>query len=73
MVAKKREEKLKKTEKSTKNNAYGIIHGKDKYVKEETILKETSEVLDKKQTVKVSLVDQEKAKKMHFMMGILQS
>ncbi len=63
MAAKKREEKLKKAEKSTKNNAYGIIHGKDRYIKEETVLKETGEILDKKQTVKISAVDQEKAEK----------
>ena len=63
MAAKKREEKLKKAEKSTKNNAYGIIHGKDRYIKEETVLKETGEILDKKQAVKVSVVDQEKAQK----------
>ncbi len=63
MVAKKREEKLKKAEKSTKNNAYGIIHGKDRYIKEETVLKETGEILDKKQTVRVSVVDWEKAQK----------
>ena len=63
MAAKKREEKLKKAEKSTKNNAYGIVHGKDRYIKEETILKETGEVLDEKQTAKVSAVDREKAEK----------
>ena len=56
MAAKKREEKLKKAEKSTKNNAYGIVHGKDWYVKEETILKETDEILDGKQTARVSVV-----------------
>ncbi len=63
MAAKKREEKLRKAEKSTKNNAYGIVHGKDRYVKEETIMKDTGEILDEKQTVKVSVVDQEKAQK----------
>jgi len=63
MAAKKREEKLKKAENSTKNNAYGIAHGKDRYVKEETILKETGEILNEEQAVKVSVVDQEKAKK----------
>jgi len=63
MAAKKREEKLKKAEKSTKNNAYGIVHGKDRYVKEETIMKDTGEILDEKQTVKVSVVDQEKTQK----------
>ena len=63
MAEKKREEKLKKAEKSTKNNAYRIIHGKDRYIKEETVLKETGEILDEKQTIKVSTVDQEKAQK----------
>lgn len=63
MAAKKREEKRKKAEKSTKNNAYGIVHGKDRYIKEETILKETGEVLDERQTAKVSAVDREKAEK----------
>ena len=63
MAAKKREEKLRKAEKSTKNNAYGIVHGKDRYIKEETVLKETGEILDESQTVKVSAVDQEKAEK----------
>lgn len=63
MAAKKREEKLRRAEKSTKNNAYGIAHGKDRYVKEETVLKETGEILDGKQTVKISAVDLEKAEK----------
>ena len=63
MAAKKREEKLRKAEKSTKNNAYGIVHGKDRYIKEETVLKETGEILDKSQAVRVSAVDQEKAEK----------
>ncbi len=63
MAAKKREEKLKRAEKSTKNNAYGIAHGKDRYVREETIMKETGEVLDEKQMVRVPVVDEEKAKK----------
>lgn len=63
MAARKREEKLRKAEKSTRNNAYGIVHGKDRYIKEETVLKETGEILDEKQAVKVSVVDQEKARK----------
>lgn len=63
MAVKKREEKLRKAEKSTKNNAYGIAHGKDRYIKEETVLKETGEILDESQAVKVSAVDQEKAEK----------
>lgn len=63
MAAKKREEKLKRAEKSTKNNAYGIIHGKDRYLREETVLKETGEILDERQTVKVAEVDLEKAQR----------
>lgn len=63
MAAKKREEKLKRAERSTKNNAYGIVHGKDRYLKEETVLKETGEILDQGQVAKVSVVDQEKAEK----------
>ena len=63
MAVKKREEKLRRAEKSTKNNAYGIPHGKDRYVKEETVMKETGEVLDKEQVAKVTIVDKEKAEK----------
>lgn len=63
MAARKREEKLKKAEKSTKNNVYGIVHGKDRYLREETILKETGEILDKKHTVKLTSIDQEKVQK----------
>lgn len=61
MAAKKREEKLRRAEKSTKNNAYGIAHGKDRYVKEKTVMKETGEVLEGKQVAKVTTVDREKA------------
>ena len=63
MAAKKREEKLQKAEKSTKNNAYSIAHGKDRYVKEETMLKETGEILDGGQAIRVSTVDRDKAEK----------
>ena len=63
MAAKKREEKLKRAERSTKNNAYGIAHGKDRYLKEETVLKETGEILYREQVAKVSVVDLEKAEK----------
>ena len=73
MAAKKREEKLKKAEKSTKNNAYGIVHGKDRYIKEETILKETGEVLDERQTAKYPQWTGRRRKKMPFMTDILQS
>jgi len=63
MAAKKREEKLRRAEKSTKNNAYAIPHGKDRYVAEKTVMKETGEILDQKQIVKVQTVDREKAEK----------
>ena len=63
MAARKREEKLKRAEKSTKNNAYGIAHGKDRYLKEKTVLKGTGEVLEEGQVAKVSVVDREKAEK----------
>ena len=63
MAAKKREEKLLRAEKSTKNNAYGIQHGKDRYVREETVMKETGEVLEEGQIAKVTTVDKEKAEK----------
>jgi transposase len=61
MAVRKREDKLARAEKSTKNNAYGIVHGKDRYVAEETVSRETGEVLDKKQVKKVQKVDHEKA------------
>lgn len=61
MAVKKREEKLAKAENSTKNNAYGIVHGKGRYIKENTILKETGEVLDDNQTVISTEIDLEKA------------
>ena len=63
MAAKKREEKLLRAERSTRNNAYGIGHGKDRYVREKTVLKETGEVLDEGQSVKIPVVDREKAEK----------
>lgn len=61
MARKKREEKLLRAEKSTKNNAYAIVHGKDRYLKEMTVMNETGEVLDRKQITKVQEVDKEKA------------
>ena len=63
MAARKWDEKLKRAEKSTRNNAYGIAHGKERYVKEETVLRETGEVLGEQQVAKVSVVDREKAEK----------
>lgn len=63
VAAKKREEKLRRAEKSTKNNAYAIAHGKDRYVAEKTVMKDTGEILDGKQVAKVQTVDWEKAEK----------
>ena len=63
MAVKKREEKLLRAERSTRNNAYGIGHGKERYIKDEMILKETGEVLEEDQTMKISVVDREKAEK----------
>ena len=63
MAVKKREEKLARAKKSTKNNAYAIQHGKDRYVREETVMKETGEILDKKQVAKIQTVDNEKAER----------
>lgn len=73
MAAKKREEKRKKAEKSPKNNAYGIVYGKDRYIKEETILKETGEVLMKGRQPKYPQWTGRRRKKMPFMTDILQS
>ena len=44
MAVRKWEEKLARTQRSTKNNAYVIQHGKDRYIKEETVMKETGEI-----------------------------
>lgn len=63
MAAKKREEKLSRAERSTKNNAYGILHGKDRYLAEKTVLKETGEVLEEDQVAKIQTVDRQKAEK----------
>lgn len=73
IAAKKREEKLKRTERSTQNSAYGIAHGKDRYVKEETVLKETGEILDQGKAAKASVVDVEKAEKDALYDGTLRS
>ena len=63
MAAKKREEKLARARKSTKNNAYAIPHGKGRYVTEQTVMKETGEILEKDQIAKIQTVDTEKAEK----------
>lgn len=61
MAARKREEKLARARKSTKNNAYSIAHGKDRYVMEKTVSKETGEILGDGQIAKVQEVDEQKA------------
>lgn len=45
---KKRDEKLKKAENSLKNNAFSIVHGYGKYVKQENSVKDTGEVANVK-------------------------
>jgi transposase len=57
----KRAEKLLKAEGSLKNNAYGIRHGYDQYLKEDLIDEETGEVMNGK-LIKSKRVDLEKAK-----------
>ena len=57
----KREEKLKKAERSIKNNAYGIKKGVDEYTKEDIIDKETDKILEN--TKKLRSVDLEKVEK----------
>ena len=59
MAKRKREEKLKKAEKSVRNNVYGIKKGVDEYVKETIVEKETGEVLE--DVGKVRSVDMDKA------------
>jgi transposase len=59
MARRKREEKLKKAERSVKNSAYGIKKGIDEYTKESIADKETGEVLEN--VKKFRSVDMEKA------------
>lgn len=59
MAQKKREEKLKRAEKATKNNAYGIAHGIDAYIKEQTVDCSTGEIIENKAVVRS--LDVEKA------------
>lgn len=61
MAKRKREEKLKKTARSVKNNAYSIKKGVDQYTKESIVDKKTGEVLEN--TKKLRSVDLEKAEK----------
>ena len=61
MARHKREEKLKKAERSVKNNAYSIKKGVDEYTKETIVVKATGEILE--DIVKKRGVDFEKAEK----------
>ena len=56
----KREEKLERTERSCRNNAYGIKKGIDVYTKEDIIDKDTGKILEN--TKKRRSVDMEKAR-----------
>jgi hypothetical protein len=60
MARKKRNEKLRKAEKSITNNAYAIKHGYEEYTKEDIIDAQTGECLD--EIKKLRSVDTEKAK-----------
>jgi len=59
MAALKREEKLEKTKRSVKNNAYSIKKGVDEYIKENIIDRGTGELLEN--TKKLRSIDFEKA------------
>jgi transposase len=61
IAKRKRDEKLKKAERSVKNNVYSIKKGVDEYTKENIVDKETGEILEN--TVKKRSVDVEKAEK----------
>jgi hypothetical protein len=61
MAARKREDKLKKAEKSTKNNLYGIKKGQDEYIKEDIVVNDTGEYFDAKEVKKKRSVDRDKA------------
>lgn len=62
MAQRKREVKLRKAEKSIKNNAYGIKHGYEEYTKELIVNKDTGEIIDD-DVAKVLTVDEDKAEK----------
>lgn len=59
MMQRKREEKLKRAQKATKNNAYGIARGMEAYIKEDTVDRSTGERIEDKVTIRT--VDFEKA------------
>ena len=63
MSLRKREEKLMKAARASKNNAYGIKKGVDEYVKQTIVARETGEILDGENIVTVRSVDLEKAEK----------
>ena len=59
MTRKKREEKLLKADKASRNNAYGIKKGVQEYTKDILVDRETGEILQNTKTI--STVDYEKA------------
>lgn len=61
MARRRRAEKLRKAERSVKNNAYGIKKGIDEYTKETVVDRKTGEVLEN--TKKLRSVDLAKAEK----------
>jgi transposase len=61
MACRKREEKLRKAEKTTKNNLYGIKKGQDEYIKEDIVVRDTGEYLEAKEVRKKRSVNREKA------------
>ena len=61
MARRKREEKLIRADKASRNNAYGIKKGVQEYTKDILIDRESGEVLEN--TKKISTVDQEKAER----------
>lgn len=63
MARRKREEKLEKAARSTKNNAYGIKKGIDEYVKEDYMVKGTGEYIGTDEVKKIRTVNTEKAEK----------
>jgi hypothetical protein len=61
MSRRKREEKLKKADRSTKNNAYSLKKGVEEYVKEDYVVKGTGEYIGHDEVKKIRTVNAEKA------------
>jgi transposase len=61
MARRKRDEKLKKATRSTKNNVYGLKKGVDEYVKEDYVIKGTGEYIGNDEMKIIRTVNTEKA------------